>query len=557
MPRNGNGSYSLPQAPFVPGTVISSAAVNSDFSDIAAALTGSVSADGQTPITGVLKSTVTFGPGYTSSLDTTTGFGIPAAGEAVVYANNQTVITVESSGSVADSDLVVTTDIIGETTLTELTVTGGTEQAGTGVTVTSASPAVVTWLAHGFSANQPVYFTAAAIPTGMTAYQIYYVIGGSITTNTFEISATAGGSAVNTTSTGTTVIGYTPATVLEGGTNVTQGMTVDVLTAATANIGNLITTTGFPIPAPQGYLTPVSGTAIIPGDSVSAGVIYYTPYTGNWVAINNGTGIVPYQFSQLALTLSASQAASNIYDIFLAYNGGTPVIGTGPSWAASGGSITAGSCARGTGAGSTAISRSSGFWVNTNSMSLIYNTGSGNVTITVGVGAGIYLGSIYMDGTGGQVSCYRSWGQSRKWGISNAYNRVPVALQVGDSTTSWNYGTATIRPSNNNTANSATIFSGLQEEITQCQFWQNIQGANSVAAIIRIGIGFNSTTALSGYSPIFSSGNTVSSQIIASYTISPSLGINTITSLEVSTNGGLNTFFGAQSNMIMQTQWRV
>lgn len=54
MPRQGNGNYVLPQPPFVATTVIQSAAVNSDLSDIAAALTGSVAADGQTPMTGNL-----------------------------------------------------------------------------------------------------------------------------------------------------------------------------------------------------------------------------------------------------------------------------------------------------------------------------------------------------------------------------------------------------------------------------------------------------------------------------------------------------------------------
>jgi hypothetical protein len=51
MPRNGSGTYSLPQAPFVPGTTIASSPVNSDLSDIGAALTQSVSKDGQTPFT--------------------------------------------------------------------------------------------------------------------------------------------------------------------------------------------------------------------------------------------------------------------------------------------------------------------------------------------------------------------------------------------------------------------------------------------------------------------------------------------------------------------------
>ncbi len=52
MSRDGSGNYSLPQAPFVPNTVISSTAVNSNFSDIATALTQSFSRDGQTQATG-------------------------------------------------------------------------------------------------------------------------------------------------------------------------------------------------------------------------------------------------------------------------------------------------------------------------------------------------------------------------------------------------------------------------------------------------------------------------------------------------------------------------
>jgi hypothetical protein len=51
LARNGSGTYSLPQAPFVPGTTIASSPMNSDLSDIAAALTQSVSKDGQTPFT--------------------------------------------------------------------------------------------------------------------------------------------------------------------------------------------------------------------------------------------------------------------------------------------------------------------------------------------------------------------------------------------------------------------------------------------------------------------------------------------------------------------------
>jgi len=55
MPRDGSGQYTLPQPPFVDGTIISAPTVNSDFSDIAAALTGSVARDGQSAMQGALN----------------------------------------------------------------------------------------------------------------------------------------------------------------------------------------------------------------------------------------------------------------------------------------------------------------------------------------------------------------------------------------------------------------------------------------------------------------------------------------------------------------------
>ena len=56
MSRNGSGTYTLPAGnPVVTGTTISSTWGNSTLSDIAAALTGSIAADGQTPITGALQ----------------------------------------------------------------------------------------------------------------------------------------------------------------------------------------------------------------------------------------------------------------------------------------------------------------------------------------------------------------------------------------------------------------------------------------------------------------------------------------------------------------------
>lgn len=71
MSRNGAGTYNLPAGnPVVPATVISTSWANSTLSDIATALTGSVAADGQTPITGNLQ--------MSSNLITGLGNGVSA-----------------------------------------------------------------------------------------------------------------------------------------------------------------------------------------------------------------------------------------------------------------------------------------------------------------------------------------------------------------------------------------------------------------------------------------------------------------------------------------------
>lgn len=68
------------------------------------------------------------------------------------------------------------------------------------VTMTIASPCVVTWTTHGLADGDPVVFTTTgALPTGLTASTVYYVL--SPTTSTFNVAATPNGTAINTSGT--------------------------------------------------------------------------------------------------------------------------------------------------------------------------------------------------------------------------------------------------------------------------------------------------------------------------------------------------------------------
>lgn len=70
------------------------------------------------------------------------------------------------------------------------------------VTVSVANPCVITYTGHNLTANAPVVFTnsGGALPTGIVADTTYYVASiGTITANTFNISATVGGALIITT----------------------------------------------------------------------------------------------------------------------------------------------------------------------------------------------------------------------------------------------------------------------------------------------------------------------------------------------------------------------
>jgi len=69
------------------------------------------------------------------------------------------------------------------------------------VTVTIASPGVVSWTAHGLSVGDAVKFTTTgALPTGITADTTYYV-QAVVDADSFKISATSGGAVINTSGT--------------------------------------------------------------------------------------------------------------------------------------------------------------------------------------------------------------------------------------------------------------------------------------------------------------------------------------------------------------------
>ena len=200
MSRNGSGTYSLPAGnPVVTGTVISTTWANNTMNDIASALTGSVAADGQTPMTGPLN--------LNSNKITNLANGT-LTGDAVNYGQFSTPTF--SGAVVCSSTLTVT----GATTLNStLAVTGDTTMSG----------------------NLAVNSTGQVrLPNGTTAQRSATPTVGSIryntTLQTFEGYSTYSGQTISTITNSTTTATLTTAT----NHNLTTGAYVTVSGATPA-----------------------------------------------------------------------------------------------------------------------------------------------------------------------------------------------------------------------------------------------------------------------------------------------------------------------------------
>jgi hypothetical protein len=167
MSRNGSGTYTLPAGnPVVTGTTISTTWANNTLNDIAATLTDSVAADGQTPMTGDLdlnsNKIVNLAPAT-------------FAGDAVEYAQlvsaSSTSVAI-TGGTINGATVGATTPASGRFTTLEATgaFTAGSTAAITGNTTVGGTLAVTG--ISTFTGNGSFNGTGALkIPAGTTGQQ--------------------------------------------------------------------------------------------------------------------------------------------------------------------------------------------------------------------------------------------------------------------------------------------------------------------------------------------------------------------------------------------------
>jgi hypothetical protein len=241
-------------------------------------------------------------------------------------------------------------------------------------------------------------------------------------------------------------------------------------------------------PPCAGRLTLATGVPVQTSDVTAATAVYLTPYAGDGLALYDGSlWSLRRLGGELALPLDADSGhagyhqADKNFDVFAFDDAGTLRIGTGPAWATD--------TSRGSGAGTTEITRLDGALVNAVAIDLRYGASSGDVVSAVPIGRALYLGTIRAS-AGGQ--CEDSKAKRFAW---NMYNRVARPMRVIEATDSWAGPGDAWRQMNNSASNQLAFVLGAAGDLVEA--YVNLSGFNSTSTrrAVRAGIGLDATTA--------------------------------------------------------------
>lgn len=165
------------------------------------------------------------------------------------------------------------------------------------VTISNASPAVVTWANHMLANNTPIYFTTSgALPDGVTASQVYFVTLAK--QGTFNLSLVPESAPIATSSAGS-------------GAHTAFATRHDVYEALldTGSVTGEIATTTMTVTAILGTSSPIVAGMILSGTGVTAGTYIVRQLTGT--AGDTGTYQVSASQTVASTTITANAPVTN------------------------------------------------------------------------------------------------------------------------------------------------------------------------------------------------------------------------------------------------------
>lgn len=312
----------------------------------------------------------------------------------------------------------------------------------------------------------------------------------------------------NTCATGTQVWsadqvpgGYAASVLIAGTVNSAR------LGSGTANAGTFLTGGQTWVQGDIGTcdlrLTLTSGTPITSTDVTAATTVYVSPLKGGRCSFYDGSSTWTF-LTNTELNITVPASTNTNYDVFCRNNSG-------------------------------AISCDTTAWTNDTTRATGLATVSG-IYVKNGDSTRRYIGSFRTTGVSGQTE-----DSAAKRFVWNYYDRVARSVIRTESTSSWNYTTATWRQANANTANQVDILVGVAEDAIGLSLIAEV--TNNTPVQVAIAIAQDSTTNPGG---VFSNPQTLSTGsllgVSAYFSTIPSVGRHFFAWLEISAAAGTTTW---------------
>lgn len=257
-----------------------------------------------------------------------------------------------------------------------------------------------------------------------------------------------------------------------------------------------------------GRLTLVTGTPVMTSSQTAKSTIFYDCFNTSTVPVYDGAKIPMLAIAgcEISVGLDATVphvASGSLYDIFAVSNSGALALCVGPAWASS--------STRGTGAGTTELTRATtGFYTNTNALAACWGGGAGLTNLgSVAANTGTYLGTFGASASGQTEFVFGSPGTAASLKLWNMYNRVGVSVQVRESAVTYTYTQTTWRAVNNGSVSRLTYVNGLNEDTVSASY--QTEAATSGSGVgVAVGIGLSSVLTPTGTTGSMNSAATVS-----------------------------------------------
>ena len=259
----------------------------------------------------------------------------------------------------------------------------------------------------------------------------------------------------------------------------------------------------------EGRLSTESGIAVSTSDRSSQGTLYLVPHKGNRVRLYDGTRWKLYAFTtQVSLSLTLTSGKN--YDVFLYDNSGTLTL------------------------------ELSAAWTNDTTRADALATQDG-IDVKSGATTRLWVGTIRASGTNVTED------SKAKRFVWSRYRQELLDLLVTDTTSSWNYTTASYRQVRASSANQAEWVSGLAYtpvRLTAIHIHSNDFGAAGATGIDIDGTSSNDAQVFLGVSQNIANGT---ADHIAVYNGRPGLGYHYAAWLEYAQAAGTSTWYGTGS----------